>query len=62
MIKILKWISLLCSILVFGQEEKVFVDTSSIELDSMFYQKTNNAFHEKDQFILLQLTLLKRLF
>ncbi len=54
MIKILKWISLLCSILVFGQEEKVFVDTSSIELDSMFYQKTNNAFHEKDQLILLQ--------
>ena len=51
--KILKWISLFCSLLLFGQEDSVSQKEIIIEVDSLWYQNTHNSFSSNDELTLL---------
>ena len=52
--KLLKWIPLFCSMLLFGQENLVIMNTSdSLGLDSLWYQNYNNSFSLDDETTLL---------
>lgn len=58
--KLLKWIPLFCSMLLFGQEKLVIINTSdSLGLDSLWYQDFHNSFSERDEEILLSFDILK---
>ena len=48
--KILKWILLFWSLVIYGQEDSI---NHKIEMDSLWYQNTQNNFSSSDQFILL---------
>lgn len=48
--KILKWIPLFWSLVVYGQNDSI---NHKIEMDSLWYQKTQNNFSSHDEFILL---------
>ena len=51
--RILKWIPLLYSILIFGQEDSISPIEPKIEVDSLWYKNTQNNFSSGDEFILL---------
>ena len=51
--KILKWISLFCSLLLFGQEDSLSQKKIKIEVDSLWYQYTHNSFSSNDELTLL---------
>ena len=51
--RILKWIPLLYSILIFGQEDSISPIDPKIEVDSLWYKNTQNNFSSRDEFILL---------
>ena len=51
--RILKWIPLLYSILIFGQEDSILQIDPKIEADSLWYKNSQNNFSSGDQFILL---------
>ena len=58
--KLLKWIPIFCSMLLFGQENLVIMNTSdSLGLDSLWYQDFHNSFSERDEEILLSFDILK---
>ena len=58
--KLLKWIPLFCSMLLFGQEDLMVINTSdSLGLDSLWYQYSHNSFSERDEEILLSSEILK---
>ena len=48
--KILKWILLFWSFVIYGQEDSI---NHKIEMDSLWYQNTQNNFSSSDEFILL---------
>ena len=48
--KIHKWILLFWSLVIYGQEDSI---NHKIEMDSLWYQNTQNNFSSSDQFILL---------
>ena len=48
--KILKWILLFWSFVIYGQEDSI---NHKIEMDSLWYQNTQNSFSSSDEFILL---------
>ena len=52
--KLLKWIPLFCSMLLYGQENLVMVNThDSLGLDSLWYQNYNNSFSLNDETTLI---------
>ena len=51
--RILKWIPLLYSILIFGQEDSILQIDPKIEADSLWYKNSQNNFSSSDEFILL---------
>ena len=53
--RILKWIPLLYSILIFGQEDSILQIDPKIEADSLWYKNSQNNFSSSDEFILLGL-------
>jgi len=58
--KLLKWIPLFCSMLLYGQGDLVMVNTSdSLGLDSLWYQNDNNSFSFRDEEIALDFDILK---
>ena len=59
--KLLKWIPLFCSMLLFGQEDLVMVNTSdSLGLDSLWYKNFHNSFSLADESVLLGYNLFEK--